>query len=54
MNDYNPTPALTRALFAVASLVFSALVLGSMAGLAAHYGDQAQLAGSAAQVVAQR
>jgi hypothetical protein len=34
----------TRALLAVASALFSAVVLGSVVGLAAHYGEQAQVA----------
>jgi hypothetical protein len=51
--EFNPTPIRLRALFATASLVLSTLVLGSLAGLATHYGDLAAAHGGPA-VVAQR
>ncbi len=52
--EFKPTSTLIRALFAVASLLVSSLVVASMASLADHYNDESQLAGGERAVVAQR
>jgi hypothetical protein len=52
--DYIPTPFRTRALLAVVSTLLSTLVLGSVAGLASHYGERYEMAGAERPVVAQR
>jgi len=51
MNTKSP---MARLIFAVASLVSTALMLGSVLALAYHYGDQAQMASIRPAVVAQR
>ena len=52
--EFKPTSTLIRALFAVASLLVSSLVVASMASLADHYNDESQLASAPRAVVAQR
>ncbi len=52
--DFNPSSILARALFATASLLASAVVVGSVLGLADHYNDESQLASASRAVVAQR
>ena len=52
--DFHPSSILARALFATASLLASAVVMGSVLGLADHYNDESQLASAPRAVVAQR
>jgi len=52
--QFNPSSILTRALFATASLLASAVVVGSVLGLADHYNADTPLASAARAVVAQR
>ncbi len=49
-----PTSKLMRAVFAVASLLVSILVVGSMTSLADHYNAESQLASTQRAVIAQR
>ena len=51
---FNPSSILTRALFATASLLASAVVVGSVLGLADHYNADSPLASASRAVVAQR
>lgn len=50
----NAKSHVTRVIFAIASLVPSALMIGSVLALADHYGEQAQMASVRPHVVAQR
>ena len=52
--EFKPTSTLIRAIFAIASLLVSVLVVGSMASLADHYNAESQLASAQREVVAQR
>jgi hypothetical protein len=52
--QFNPSSILTRALFATASLLASAVVVGSVLGLADHYNADSSLASGSHAVVAQR
>ena len=52
--DFNPSSILARALFATASLLTSAVVMGSVLGLADHSNDASQLASAPRADVAQR
>jgi len=49
-----PTSILTRAILAVASMLVSILVVGSMTSLADHYNAESQLASAQRTIVAQR
>jgi hypothetical protein len=51
---FKTTSARVRALFAIAALAASSLVIGSIAGLADHYNAETYLAKAAGAVVAQR
>ncbi len=52
--ELQSTSPLIRAIFAVASLLVSILVVGSMTSLADHYNAESQLASAQRAVVAQR
>jgi hypothetical protein len=52
--ELQPTSPLIRAIFAIASMVVSILVVGSMTSLADHYNAESQLAGAQRAIVAQR
>jgi hypothetical protein len=49
-----PTSPLIRAIFAVASLLVSILVVGSMTSLADHYNAESQMTSAQRAIVAQR
>ena len=52
--ELQPTSPVIRAIFAVASLLVSILVVGSMTSLADHYNSESQLVSTPRAVVAQR
>jgi hypothetical protein len=52
--ELQSTSPLIRAIFAVASLLVSILVVGSMTSLADHYNAESQLASAQRAIVAQR
>jgi len=52
--EFNGTSKLGRSIFAIAALLCTVMVVGSIAGLAEHYGASFQATGTPAIVMARR